>query len=682
MFSKIREFISIQLSRKPRSVVLCAILLLNVVFIAASSVAISLLSVSGTEDMNFWSAAYYTIMMVLDAGNVATVVGEVGRAGLALIIVCLMIVIIGMVLFTGAVIGYLTNYISVFIENANLGNHKLHISNHYVIINWNSRASEIVNDLLYCNARKKIVILVPDNKEAIEREIYERLSETIAQERAEGVRLKNKLVIIVREGDSFSTKHLQDISIERASTIIILGSDVGASTCKYELVSKLESKEHGNPQVVKTLVQVSELTGAESSNENQNIVVEVEDAWTLNLVEKIIENKEVKGKCRIVPVAVNKILGRLLAQFSLMPELNLVYRDLFSNKGATFYAVPCEKTDEDEWVKNFFKCHLSAIPLTTMNEEEGSFAFLSAGEIGDCYRTDEVTVSGIKPSINRDYWLEKKNVIILGHNSNIRDIMDGFDSFRQEWNRGDEEIMNILVIDNKANLEKMDYYRAYPYVLKTVEAEVYEKDKICRTIDAFVDENETDTSVLILSDDMVPGADVDSGALANLIYVRDVINNKKKANPEFDEGKIDIVVEIINPKHFDVIKSYSVNNVVISNRYISKMVAQLGEKDALYDFYQDILSYDSEGKRESKEIYIKKAYRYFDSIPERCTVAELIRGVYDATSDHRLPAEQRTNTVILGYVTKKGEITLFSGDQSKNVIELEETDKLIIFANH
>ena len=50
-------------------------------------------------------------------------------------------------------------------------------------------------------------------------------------------------------------------------------------------------------------------------------------------------------------------------------------------------------------------------------------------------------------------------------------------------------------------------------------------------------------------------------------------------------------VEIIDPKHHDIVNSYSVNNVVISNRYISKMVAQIGEVDALFDFYEDVLSY-------------------------------------------------------------------------------------------
>ncbi len=686
MFKWIKEKLSIQLSKNPGRVVLLSILLLNVLFILISALVISLLSVSGTENMNFWHAAYYTTMMILDAGGIESVVGDIGAAGVSIVIACIIIVVIGMVLFTGAVIGYLTNYISDFIGNANLGSHKIYLSNHTVILNWNSRASEIVNDHLYNKKKQYIVILVPSGKETIEKEIAERIADTISQEnqnRKRGERkFKSNLVVIVREGDTFSTKQLMDVSIDKASSIIILGNDVNNTLCKFEARSIIEDYEKGNPQVVKTLVQVADLTSRETSFDNQKIVVEVEDLWTYHLVEKIVETKRVLGKCNIVPVATNKILGRLLCQFSLMPELNMVYKELFSNKGMTFYGKPCSEDSEYDWTTKYMGEHLHSIPLSILNENEGRFAFYSAESERDDTKTTIVESSGYTVALNRNYWLERKNVIILGHNSKIRDIMDGFNSFREEWNLENEEIMNIVVIADEQHLKKMDYYKDYPYVTETVEAEIFDRDLICKTIERIVDANETDTSVLILSDDTVLNSDIDSNAIANLIYVRDVINHKLNTDPTFTEGKLDVVVEIINPKHYDIVKSYSVNNVVISNRYISKMVTQLGEKDILFDFYQDILTYDSEGERDSKELYIKKVSRFFDEIPGECTAAELIRAVYAASSDPSLSLDQRTFSVVLGYVRKNGEMLLFGGDQSKIKVKLEASDKLIIFANH
>ncbi len=100
--------------------------------------------------------------------------------------------------------------------------------------------------------------------------------------------------------------------------------------------------------------------------------------------------------------------------------------------------------------------------------------------------------------------------------------------------------------------------------------------------------NDEDTSILILSDDMATSDNIDANALANLVYVQDMINRKKKENPDFNEESIDVIVEIIDPKHHDIVNSYCVNNVVISNRYISKMITQIGEKEAIYEFYTDI----------------------------------------------------------------------------------------------
>ena len=38
--------------------------------------------------------------------------------------------------------------------------------------------------------------------------------------------IKNKVTYVIKEGDTFSSKHLSDVSIAQASTIIILDSDM------------------------------------------------------------------------------------------------------------------------------------------------------------------------------------------------------------------------------------------------------------------------------------------------------------------------------------------------------------------------------------------------------------------------------------------------------------------------
>ena len=694
MGRKLREWLSIQIAKRPGRVVLVAILLFNIIFFLVAAFVISQMSLKGTEKMPFLQAAFSTITMILDPGCVQFVVEDIGQMGVSVALICLVIIFIGMVSFTGAVIGYITNSISSFIGSANTGSRGLHISDHVVILNWNTRASEIINDLLYCEKKQKVVVLVNGRKAEIEKEIADRLSDTVVRENREAInkygksakKFKNKMTVIVREGDVFSSKQLHDISLERAKTVIILGNDINNTICKYEQEDYMDLNSRGNSNTVKTLMQVADITGAEDSDDDQRIVVEITDEWTKDLVDRIIACKQVDGKCNIIPVDINRILGQILSQFSLMPELNYAYRELLSNKGATFYAEESPMMPDDEFIREYLDNHEHAIPLTNMVNSDGkSYSYYTAEREEVVDLSASFMKSDYSVKLNRNYWIENKTVIILGHNSRCKDIMDGFMNFRSEWNYKDgREILNITVIDDKENLEKMNNYKEYPFVVDTIHASIYDREKICDTIEKIVSSNKEDTSILILSDDKALNKDIDANALANLVYVQDIINKKEKTDKNFDQESIDVIVEIIDPKHHDIVNSYSVNNVVISNRYISKMITQIGEKEALYEFYKDILTYDSDpfDGYESKEIYAKKVSNFFVETPKPCSAAELIRAVYFASVSENLPEEERYPTITLGYVKHGGDMVLFSGDQSKIDVSLSDKDKLIVYSVH
>ena len=704
MLHRFKEWFSIRLAKNPGQIVLLSILFFNVVFFLLSAFIISRMSLTGTENLGFLEAAYYTISMILDAGCVSYVVADIGPENAAIALVCLIVVIIGMISFTGAVIGYITNYISNFIDHSNSGNFRLRISEHFVILNWNSRALEIVNDMLYSTSCRKVVILVNSGKENVERQINERIHETVKRENYKLLeslkdrpflsrkliynknRFKNDLTIIVREGAVFSSKQLFDISVQKASAVVILGEEINTSECKYQNEAKLSRYGNGNALTIKTLMQVSDITSSAFSEDDQRIIVEVTDEWTWDLVQKIIRSKQVDGKCNIVPIRVNQILGELMAQFSLMPELNPVYNELLSNKGATFYNSMSGTDDEYEFIRSSLSKNTHIVPLTVQSNKGRNYGYYMALNEHDISKTSQKDNESVPVRINKDFWLEKKKIIILGHNSKCREIMNGFSSFISEWGYkdSDELLLSIVVIDDEKSLEKMGYYKDYPFVIKTVAAELFEKELICDSINEFLKMNAEDVSVLILSDDLVPEEEIDAGMLANLVYVQDIINDKLDADPDFDVESIDVIAEINDPKHFDVVSSYSVKNVVISNRFISKMIAQLGEKEAIYDFFQDVLAYDSDcaDGYQSKEIYIKKAADFFEELPGECTADRFIRGVFNASYDPQLPPEKQNVSMVLGYV-KPGEAPVFfGGDQKDITVKLGPKDKIIVFSNH
>ena len=678
MFKKFKEWLSIFIVKNPRRAILIAILLMNILLFVLAGAIISALSPASLKQDGFWASLYYTVSMVLDAGCIEYVIADIGEANVALIIICLLTVLIGMITFTGAVIGYVTNYISNFIDNSNSGARALKTSGHTIILNWNSRASEIINDMLYTGKKETIVVLVMENADGVKREIDDRLAATFKEEQAKGNRLKNRLTIIVREGETYSTKQLTDISIQQAATIILLSKDVQNTQCKYDFQERRESLEKGNSNTVKSLVQVAEMTSSADSADAQTIIVEIEDDWTGKLVDKIIQHKEKLAKCNIVPVPVNKILGQILSQFSIMPELNTVYSELFSNKGAEFFCREYEANDHIEASqREYLDTHLHSVPLTLMTTKTGSYAYYVAGEEGDHLKLDSYKPSGYTVDVNPKYHLAPRNIVIIGHNSKSEELMSGFNSFYGEHRLDDQDILTITVIDDEKSLEKHDYYRKYKYVKEKFAADVYDDKRVLKKLNEIIDSHEGDTSILILSDDMVINEDIDAAALTYLIYVQDIIFERTQADPNFDRESIDVVVEILNPKNYDVVHNYSVNNVVISNRYISKMVTQIGRKQALYEFYKDILTYDEEGASsfESKELYIKEVSTFFNKIPADTNAADLIRAVFDAT-----PVDNKA--LLLGYTSPGGQMHLFAGDQRQIPVHLTDKDKLIVFSNH
>jgi hypothetical protein len=562
--------------------------------------------------------------------------------------------------------------------------------------------------MLYSSKVETVVVLTPNGRDSIEREINERLAGTIEAERGELAKLcigktaaqkreiikknkiKNRVNVLVREGDTFSTKKLNDISIMRAKSIVILADDMKSTVCQYEKKEYIEKREKGNTATIKTLIQVAEMTGRAESADNQIIVVEVNDNWTQYLVSRIINHKQIAGKCHIVPIMVSKTLGQILSQFAIMPELNSVYGELFSNKGAQFFSRKMDDNDsEEKHVRQVMDSDCTAIPLAALEDEGGrTFYYLanSDRDVNELVQPSRATLKGgVELKLKENFWLEKRNVIILGHNSRMEYLMEGFNAFASEWNFSDEKlieenggknILNIVIVDEQSELERQDYMNRYEAVTKVVAADAYDREQVCSALNEFIDSHDGDTSVLILSDDMVGPEEVDANPLTYLVYVQDIIAERRAANPDFDSESIDVIVEIINPKNYDIVHSYSVDNIVISNRYISKMLTQIGEKDDIYKFYCDILTYDDNNQVfESKEMYIKKVSRFFTQIPGKCTAAQLIRAVYNAS-----PADNRS--IVCGYVRKGGQVVIFSGNQENIPVMLCETDKLIIFSNH
>ena len=702
VLNSLHEWESTRFSKEPRKMMLAFILVFNILLVLLSAWVISAVAIHGNENVSFFTAVYNTFTMILDAGCIELVISDPGSTNILLVIFCLIIIVTCMITFTGALIGYATNVVSNLIESANANSIRLRISNHIAVLGWNTRASEIINDLLYCREKQKVVVLSDGDRREIMAEISERLKDTITRENAVLARsaremprlkrllymhrnkLRNRMDVIVREGDVFSATHLNNIQLEKAKSIIILGKDL-RSSIRSGNSSGLE-EEKGDNRTIKTLIQVVDIASKITSNDNQKVVVEVENEWTGDLVDKIIQAKQQNDKCRIVPFQVHTIMGQLLSQFSIMPELNKVYSSLFSNKGTSFFAREYNgKGRTMEYIEDYLNSHRRAVPLLSIRDDvskEDFFYFMADNErdidIASKPATEKCTLK-----LNPDFWLRERNVLILGSNSKISNIMDSYTSFNTEWtNEKHPRSIHITIVDDEEKLKNENYYSNYPFVEECVPARITEKDKITDIIKQFVYQHPQNSSILILSDDTVPDDDIDAKTMAFLIYAKNVIS-KARTSKRDESFNVDIIAEVMDPRHVDLLRHYDVDNVVISNRYISKMVTQISENYARYNLYADIMNYDEmkTGVYDGIEIYIKKAGDYFSELPPKGVSAEvLVRTVFEES--RRFWGSDRDFAMLLGYIDVRGGIVLFGGARDQQKVTITAEDKLIIFSNH
>ena len=275
---------------------------------------------------------------------------------------------------------------------------------------------------------------------------------------------------------------------------------------------------------------------------------------------------------------------------------------------------------------------------------------------------------------------ECKRVVLIGHNSKTEEIMDCYKAYIACQTRSQKSsTLKVTVIDDSDSVKRMDDYRRYPFVEEVSELDIYHIDKTFEPIDRLFADTSEEISILILSDDTELDEYADSSALLYLVYIQDYLKKMFKKNPDYDRQRLNMIVEITDPRHYDIVRGYHRVDAVISNRFTGNIITQIGEKEAIYDFYKDLLSYSSEQGVPCRKPQLRKVSSFFRETPPPCSAHDLVRAVFEASSAEG--SEKRYPILVLGYVKADGETVVFSGDLSEINVSLEAEDKIIVYTN-
>ncbi|MCF7933036.1 MAG: hypothetical protein K9K93_07695, partial [Acholeplasmataceae bacterium] len=330
--NRIKRYLSIKREQNARALLLLGIIMFNVLLWFGSSVLAYVIAPGtyGNVAGALWESG---ITWMLEPGfyDPATDV--------SIRIISIVVIITSMITFSGGIIAYMASLFASVIDAARQGRNKAYLYDHILILNWNHKALELINDYGHDDETTTVVIMSDREKEEIERNLKRKLTEN----RHRG---QKRLNIIVRQGDVFSKSDLEDVSASRARAVIVLSDEEAA---------RGQMTYHKDILAMKTVMLVCSL----ETTIEQTVIVEIKDPDSAALIKNKI-GKETPGNIHILTIMPDELMGRLIAQTLLMPALNNVYQELFSFDGAEFYAI------EERDVKDYLLTHDKAIPIYTL----------------------------------------------------------------------------------------------------------------------------------------------------------------------------------------------------------------------------------------------------------------------------------------------------------------------------
>ena len=190
----------------PRIAIAMILILVNLLVISLFTGILTLIKQS-----NFFDELAYCFIFTMSSDGVYDFTSD---RDIACLVIKIILALIQMIIFSGALIGFTTDVLSTTFDKRLENRGKLHLKNHYVLLNWSSIGPNIVYELSFLEGEHTIVILTEKEREEVINDIDNIF--TLNNKKKKGVR------IFVKKGDPNSLKHLSDISINEAKCVGIL----------------------------------------------------------------------------------------------------------------------------------------------------------------------------------------------------------------------------------------------------------------------------------------------------------------------------------------------------------------------------------------------------------------------------------------------------------------------------
>ncbi|MES1949999.1 ion channel DMI1 [Salinisphaera sp. S4-8] len=365
------------------------------------------------------SAIWWAFLRLTDSGYLGDDEGTLLRT------VSTTLTVLGVVLFVGALIATMTQWLDDTIETLEAGYTPIAKNNHILILGWSSRTPGMVRDLVYSQARVKrfldrhgggrlhIVILAERVNTAMAQELKDRLG-----------RRYNSRHITLRSGTPLRADHLRRVDFGHAAAVILAGRE-------------FEGDNATDEATIKTLMN------ATGSTEEQLplLVAEIFDANHLPTARRAYA-----GEAELI--GAGRIVARLLAQNARNRGLSWVYGELLNGSDEQIFVRECPSL-ADQRLVDVAGCFERAVllgiardgalvPVHRTDDEHiraGDRLAFIARSYEDCVPTRApeavVTASPLQRQ-QRASHRGHRRVLVLGWNRKLPALLAEFEAYQRE----------------------------------------------------------------------------------------------------------------------------------------------------------------------------------------------------------------------------------------------------------
>ncbi len=580
---RLRYSIDNYMSRGSSSIFMALLLTFLIGFLVMVLIRLIANSFFPDETLNSWLEIPWRVYVAVMEGSAAETDGDSNWLAK---LTSILGVLVGLILFS-SMVAFITSVFEAKLDELRRGRSIVLEKDHTLILGFGDRILEVIRELIEANDSEPdaaIVILAEDDKENMDNYIRDNILDFRTTR------------IITRSGVVTNINNLKKVMAKNAKSVIIINS---AASWQPETEKNL-----ADALVLKSIMSIIAVC---EGQEHPPIVCEIHSDRDRDLAQNI-SNGTVKALNEV------SVLSRMIAQLALSRNgLSVVYGDMVGFDGNEFYFYkPEQGWSDDLTFKESINHFNNSTPMgihtqdgkiilnppknTPVNYEDELIVF--AEDDSTIQYFDEPVFSPTIASIpDVETSIRNQRVALLNWTTKTKIIVEKLCSYLPKKSE-----LEVYVSELSEEMENTKESLAidYPSINITIKSIDFNELKDLEQI-----QPQNFDSILILSPGGSTIEEMDAYVISLLIRVRQILLSKvetKTKNYKWPK----LITEVMDSENIDIILNSGVEDFMVSNQFVSQIMAQVSEEPLALDVYDDLFHADG------SEIYIKPASNYFD----------------------------------------------------------------------